>query len=202
MTVPDLGTRKPAIRVDEDGCWIWQMAKRKLGYGVLTRTRNGVTTSRAAHCLVYEILVGPIPDGLELDHLCRVPWCVNPEHMEPVTHAENIRRGAMGHLSELRRPKPWPTHCPKGHAYDEKNTAVNDRNRPVCRRCSSDKTIRWQRRAAGIDVPKIAVAKLTEVDVRYIRASNLSGYQLAHRFGVAPLTVSKARRGITWKHLL
>jgi hypothetical protein len=51
---------------------------------------------RYAHRVVYEILVGPIPSGLQLDHICSVPWCVNPDHLEPVTAKENTRRGSTG----------------------------------------------------------------------------------------------------------
>lgn len=69
-------------------CWIWQLTGSE-GYG--TTKVNGV--SRAAHRVYYERDVGPIPDGLEIDHLCRVRRCCNPEHLEPVTHAENVRRG-------------------------------------------------------------------------------------------------------------
>jgi hypothetical protein len=75
------------------GCWVWGGPRTELGYGVLwanTRPR-----SRKAHRVVYEIHRGPIPAGLELDHLCRNPSCVNPDHLEPVTHAENMRRSPL-----------------------------------------------------------------------------------------------------------
>ena len=65
-------------------CWLWTGPKYHNGYG---QARGG-----RVHRLMYEALVGPIPDGLELDHLCRIRECVNPEHLEPVTRAENARR--------------------------------------------------------------------------------------------------------------
>ena len=71
-----------------DYCWIWEAAKVR-GYGAI-RVKGRTTY---AHRFAYEQLVGPIPDGLELDHLCRIPACCNPAHLEPVTHAENVRRG-------------------------------------------------------------------------------------------------------------
>jgi hypothetical protein len=81
----------PEYVVDEGGCWIWARALDRNGYG-----RHGCTL---AHRLVYERHRGPIPAGLQLDHLCRVHACVNPEHLEPVTNAENSRRGNMTRLT-------------------------------------------------------------------------------------------------------
>lgn len=72
-----------------DECWEWLGSKDTTGYGRVSR--DGVT--RPAHRVAYEYLVGPIPGGLYIDHLCLNKGCVNPTHMEPVTHAENIRRG-------------------------------------------------------------------------------------------------------------
>lgn len=69
-------------------CWLWTGYISK-GYGLMSM---GNRVQRPAHIVVYEHLVGPIPDGLELDHLCRVKRCVNPDHLEPVTHAVNCQR--------------------------------------------------------------------------------------------------------------
>jgi hypothetical protein len=96
--------RKPTAWLEEDRghstpCWIWQLSLHaRTGYGA--KKTNGVST--LAHRAVYEHHVGPIPDGLELDHLCRVRACVNPAHLEPVTHKENVRRG-------LRDSPTWGT---------------------------------------------------------------------------------------------
>ena len=77
------------------GCWLWTGATTPGGYGRLTvgSQIDGTRRQVRAHRRSYERLVGPIPDGLDLDHLCRTPGCVNPEHLEPVTRRENIRRG-------------------------------------------------------------------------------------------------------------
>lgn len=76
--------------VNENGdCWEWQMARNSSGYGsYMVETR----TAMLAHRYAYEQMVGPIPEGLEIDHLCRNRGCVRPDHLEPVTHSENMRR--------------------------------------------------------------------------------------------------------------
>jgi hypothetical protein len=92
--------RKPDRWVEADTgyttpCWLWRLAKFTSGYGAL-----GIGgRMRPAHRAYYEDRFGPIPDGLRLDHLCRVRCCVNPQHLEPVTHAENCRRGASTKLT-------------------------------------------------------------------------------------------------------
>lgn len=89
-----------------DGCWEWPGAKTGNGYGVIGRGRRGegnVLVHRAA----YEELVGPIPEGQHLDHLCRNKACLRPAHLEPVSQAENNRRQAAARTS-----------CPQGHPYD------------------------------------------------------------------------------------
>ncbi|HEY8766071.1 MAG TPA: HNH endonuclease signature motif containing protein [Dehalococcoidia bacterium] len=74
------------------GCWPWTGVIHPLGYGHVNIP--GTRNPQMAHRASYEFFVGPIPDGLELDHLCRNRGCVNPSHLEPVTHLENVRRGA------------------------------------------------------------------------------------------------------------
>jgi hypothetical protein len=78
-------------------CWLWKAAKVPSGYG---QFRVGDHLERA-HRVAYEMVVGPIPDGLTIDHLCKNPWCVNPAHLEPVTMLENLsRRGRSGRYRE------------------------------------------------------------------------------------------------------
>lgn len=81
----------PKFVINENGCWIWQWAVSNSGYGV--------HAGQSAHRYMYEKHVGPIPDGLWIDHLCRTKRCVNPAHLEPVTPAENQRRGRLAKLT-------------------------------------------------------------------------------------------------------
>jgi HNH endonuclease len=95
LELPDMKkftTSPEQYHVNEDGCWVWKRALQKDGYGIV----HGAL----AHRRYYELLVGPIPDGLEIDHLCRNRACVNPDHMEPVTKNENRRRGLLAKLTK------------------------------------------------------------------------------------------------------
>lgn len=82
------------VQRSEGGCWLWTGSITRAGYGRIRGADAHDGRTVLAHRLAYELLVGPIPQGLHLDHLCRVRRCVNPEHLEPVTLAENNRRAA------------------------------------------------------------------------------------------------------------
>ncbi len=113
-------------RVTESGCWIW-MGRTRKGYGV-TCVRY---LNKQVHRVMYELLINAIPEGLVLDHLCRVRCCVNPHHLEVVTHRTNILRG-VGFAAKNARA----THCSAGHPFNSENTYLNvKRNARQCRVC-------------------------------------------------------------------
>lgn len=131
------------VEKSPNGCWLWTASLTGPGYGQFWAKGQNVL----AHRFAYEALVGPIPSGLELDHICHndsdcaggshCPHraCVNPAHLEPVTHAVNSRRGrgqdSHNHLK---------THCPKGHAYASGNLYIAPRGDRHCRICNREAT--------------------------------------------------------------
>lgn len=136
--------------IPETGCWELGLAVEATnGYSQLT-IGNKIYKG---HRVSYEAFVGPIPEGLELDHLCRNRACVNPEHLEPVTAKVNTNR------SPFCRARI--THCPRGHEYSPENTYVTPRNQRQCRICNHVKGVLWRamapeeraaRKAAGLPV--------------------------------------------------
>ncbi len=119
------------VVVDErTGCWLWQGGLDKYGYAQMTL--NG--KSRRAHRVAYEEFVGPIPDGLEIDHVrargCEHRRCIYFGHLEPVTGRENKLRGDTVNAKNLAK-----TACAHGHEFDEQNTYVDPRGQRHCRAC-------------------------------------------------------------------
>ena len=121
----------PDFRPDLGPCWVWIGKRANGGYGQLMVRGRPNMSFVAAHRFSYELLVAPIPAGFHVDHLCRVPWCVRPTHVEPVTPAENALRGLRGRLT---------THCPYGHEYTPENTYVTPRGHRKCRTCKRQGT--------------------------------------------------------------
>lgn len=181
-------------------CWIWTAAINNSGYGSFAVAHG---KSIGAHRWAYESTVGSVPSGMELDHLCRDRSCVNPAHLEPVTKAENVRRGLSPMAEQARR-----THCPQGHPYSAENTILDEGSRRclICRRArSAARAHRATKTARGIPhAPKhgeaSASAKLTWAKVAEIRrrAPNESHAALAREFGVSDAAVSMLLSGKTW----
>lgn len=112
----------PDSRPDLGPCWLWTGAIQSEGYGMIRIDDRAVY----AHRLSVEISRGDVPIGMDVDHLCRNRGCVNPDHLEAVSHATNIRRGARSALAP---------NCPQGHAFDAANTYINAKGHRQCRAC-------------------------------------------------------------------
>lgn len=143
------------------GCWEWTGRTHAQGYGVFYFAKRLVS----AHRVSYELVVGPIPKGLELDHVCHTNdlqcnagnqcphrRCVNPAHLEPITHLENCRRGrASGRLNPSAFAASH-SHCKHGHEYTEENTYFNSNGSRSCRTCNREAARRYQaKKKAGRD---------------------------------------------------
>lgn len=135
------GAKSPEkYRVEDCGyetpCWVWQRNRDWAGYGRLTVKRKG---QKAANWMWEQANGRRVPKGLHLDHLCRNPPCVNPDHLEPVTPLENALRG------ETNAAK---TQCKHGHPFDEANTYYEKSGRRKCRACDARRHREaWKRRA-------------------------------------------------------
>lgn len=142
-----------------DECWPWNGALNENGYGFLSIKKGKQTTVIMAHRAMFELWWHPIPDELELDHTCHTAddtcrdgvdcmhrRCTNPDHLEAVTSAENIRRGRPVSGKDHFHGKK--THCPQGHPYDEANTAVYGRRRHCIACRTARNRARAERRAA------------------------------------------------------
>lgn len=130
-------------------CWTWTGSKNSDGYGRIHRDGRDLM----AHRVVYEMLVGAIPPGLQTDHLCRNRGCVRPSHLELVTSRENTLRGVSAVANALRTNR-----CVHGHAFEGRNLIVRiraGRHLRVCRVCLNDRGRRSKR--------KIRAAKATEL---------------------------------------
>jgi len=123
---------------DSNGCWLWTAAKNRDGYGFISV--GGVWT--AAHRVSYELFVGAIPESMEIDHLCRRRDCVQPEHLEAVSHAENVQRSEVGRYNRAK------THCAHGHPFDAVNARIERNGWRTCRTCKREQMRRYRKERA------------------------------------------------------
>jgi hypothetical protein len=128
------------------GCWEWKGYIGPKGYGnIMVKYPDGRFMPNVAHRVGYELLIGPIPDGMTLDHLCRNRKCANPFHLEICTNRENILRGTGFSARASRK-----THCPKGHPYEGHNLIIRRRKsgpQRICRECwNATQRKRWPSR--------------------------------------------------------
>ncbi len=115
-------------------CWRWTGFLSAQGYAQLTVAKRVLRLHRVA----YELWIGAIPDGMEIDHTCRIRDCFNPDHLEVVTHRENIRRSSWKPYLVSIPPRFELTHCAHGHEYSPENTRVAQSKKgpfKVCRTC-------------------------------------------------------------------
>ena len=124
-----------ADKIDVADCWQWTGVTTRLGYGSVSV--DGITKS--AHRVVYEALVGPVPPECGLDHLCRNRSCVNPDHLEPTTHRENVLRGEGIAAKNARK-----THCIVGHPFTGDNLIIRGNGRQ-CRECGRKRSREYMR---------------------------------------------------------
>lgn len=140
------------MKNQENPCWLWYGWLKGNGYASKSSKGKHVYV----HRLMYETLIGPIPNGLVIDHLCRNRSCVNPSHMEPVTHRENVLRGDS---EAAKRAKQ--THCKRGHAFNDENTyrIKNGNGRRVCKTCHSAFEIKrsWSRKGVAMTLGEALV---------------------------------------------
>jgi hypothetical protein len=126
------------FQVDEaTGCWVWTASRFPAGYGQFrwSPAKNGY-----AHIWAYEHYIGPVPEGLELDHTCRRRECCNPEHLEPVTHLENLMRSPVAPAAT----NAAKTKCKRGHELTEANTYISRRGERICRPCQRAHQLAWK----------------------------------------------------------
>jgi HNH endonuclease len=136
------------IRVGDDGCWYWMGALNNKGYAMVGLSGKGVLVHKA----LYERGVGPVPDGYELDHLCRHRSCVCPGHLEPVTHTENMRRSPL----VGRNQNTDKRYCKRGHEFTEANTRIKLDGSRACRICQREQGYKdfLRRKERGYIYPK------------------------------------------------
>lgn len=128
-------------RPDPDACWVWEGFKDKKGYGRIWNPGG----SQYAHVVVYELEVGPVPPGHEVDHTCNNTSCVRPEHLEAVTGQENTHRRDL----RLGNPASRITHCINGHERNEIHTYTNKHGHVVCRTCAHERYLRKKATKGG-----------------------------------------------------
>lgn len=127
-----------SIEKPEEGCWLFLGSLDRDGYGTVGVPGLG---TRRVHRIAHAVLIGPIPEGMEIDHLCRVRNCINPSHLEAVTRRVNSLRSESFAAINARK-----THCAKGHPYSRENTYLRKGGGRTCRICNDAAKAKWRAR--------------------------------------------------------
>lgn len=146
---------------EKTGCWIWEKGKTSCGYGATYC--EGIFFS--THVSSYELYIGPVERGFELDHLCRNRSCCNPNHLEKVLHRENLIRSPISRTFQNIQA----THCPQGHEYNSENTIVR-RNARECLQCKRDRDRRFYQKRK--DNPDFLARRREYEKARHHQANN------------------------------
>lgn len=190
------------VEVTPDGCWEWTRARTPAGYGFLQiRSRSRVPIG--AHRLSYELHVGPIPEGLTVDHLCFNPPCVRPDHLRLLTNSENAKN----------QRDAYKTHCKRGHEYTPENTRIKTggNGKRDCKTCHRDRERLARRvreagrvRSGPLRGESHPCSVLTDEKVLEAVARRESGETisaLAREYGVSRTALQGIFSGRTWTHL-
>jgi hypothetical protein len=195
MNISDLPDRlKNRISVDsESGCWLWTGRLNSDGYGMTSLNNKNI----GAHRAVMLLLSGKV--GAELDHLCRVRRCVNPGHLENVSHQKNVLRGEGIAAKYARR-----THCKHGHAFTLENMRKKGNVR-ICLTCKKEKDEKSYVKINGPRTGKSGAfngrSKISESDVLSIRSDRRSQSIIAFEYGITQTTVSGIKLHKLWAHI-
>lgn len=187
------------VVVLETECWLWTAANNGNGYGVFTVQRKHIYAHRYSWEQTHN---EKIQNNLQIDHLCKNTLCVNPDHLEPVTHRENLMRSSGWAAINANK-----THCPQGHEYTKENTRIADGSRD-CRICDKNSSI-IKARSNGVremGTYRPALSKLTfelaeEIRAKYI-PRKYSQLKLAEEYGVSQTVISAIIRKKIWKKKL
>jgi len=156
-------------------CHVWYGSIQKGGYGSISYKGKHML----AHRYVWEQTNGPIPSGLEIDHMCRVRSCCNADHLRVVTHKVNTTENSYS-VGAKNKPK---THCPSGHAYDASNTRINKAGSRVCCQCQRDHGRKSYAKRACPRIPPTHCPQGHEYDAEntYTRTNGVKSCRTCHR---------------------